>query len=334
MRDVHIVEAIPNVRVLPFLAPQGRKDDRLFQEVPWVEYKGIIRNVPDAHEAELIILPHEYAVLRKHPEYLARGLEIAREAGKPLLLSAYQDDPTPIDIPGTFVIRASAYKSMMLRNEIMIPAYVEDIGRHFGSEPMRRPDRASVGFVGKAGFPDVRSAVRYVVRNYLLRHGPDREGTYFRRRALASLRRHPGISLDALPRKRFSGHRKTIEASPEEVRERYIRSLKESLFTLSPRGDGNFSLRFFETLSVGRIPVLIDTDVALPLEDWINYDEFILRIPWKDVDRTGEIVASFFEKLSDSELESMQRKARRAFEEHLYMPAFLITLFDKENGLI
>jgi len=182
--------------------------------------------------------------------------------------------------------------------------------------------------VGKAGFSTMRDVARYLIRNYILRHGPDREGLYFRRHALASLARESAITLDVTARRRFSAHRKTIEVAPEDARRRYIESLKNSLFTLAPRGDGNFSLRFFETLAVGRIPVLIDTDAPLPLEDLIPYDEFIVRIPWQQVDQTGSLVASFFASKSDTEIEDMQRKARQMFETYLYMPAFLKRVFN------
>jgi len=328
MRSVYIIEPIPGVRLIPFLAPQAETDNRLFQEVPWEDYGKFMNRVKDPVVADIIIAPHEYAVLKKKPEYFEACQEIARTHKKPLLISAYQDDPSPITIQGTIILRASAYKSMLGPHEVVMPAYIEDVGQLYGSEPMARPERASVGFVGKAGFSTMRDVARYLIRNYILRHGPDREGLYFRRHALASLARESAITLDVTARRRFSAHRKTIEVAPEDARRRYIERLKNSLFTLAPRGDGNFSLRFFETLAVGRIPVLIDTDAPLPLEDLIPYDEFIVRIPWQQVDQTGSLVASFFASKSDTEIEDMQRKARQMFETYLYMPAFLKRVFN------
>lgn len=329
MRNVYVIEPLPGVRIIPFLASQEQKDNRLFQEVPWEDYGTFMNQVNDPASADIMLVPHEYAVLRKKSEYLAQCQEIARTHSKPLLISAYQDDPSPIQIPGTIILRSSAYKSQLGPHEVIMPAYIEDIGRTHGYEPMTKPDRASVGFVGKAGFSNVREAVRYVIRNYFLRHGPDREGMYFRRHALASLARESDISLDVTARRRFSGHRKTIEIAPEDARKRYIESLKNSLFTLAPRGDGNFSLRFFETMAVGRIPVLIDTDAPLPLEDLIPYNEFIVRIPWQQVDKTGALVAAFFASKSAEEIEAMQRKARQMFETYLYMPKFLEYVFNE-----
>lgn len=208
-----------------------------------------------------------------------------------------------------------------------MPAYVEDLGVQHGYEPLRTKE-ATVGFVGKAGFRTVHEAVRYGVRNHVLRHGADREGMYFRRVALSVLKHNPSIKMKAIVRHSFSAHKDTIERPQEELRAEYVANMRNSLFTLAPRGDGNYSLRFYETLSMGRIPILIDTDMALPFEDQIAYDQFMVRVPWQDIAHVGEYVMRFLEK-SPEEIVDAQRKGRQAFERYLYMPAFLRQLVSK-----
>jgi hypothetical protein len=47
--------------------------------------------------------------------------------------------------------------------------------------------------------------------------------------------------------------------------------LETSEYVFCPRGNGNFSIRFYEGLKSGRIPILLDTDNELPFEsifDW------------------------------------------------------------------
>ena len=62
--------------------------------------------------------------------------------------------------------------------------------------------------------------------------------------------------------------------------ERYLATMHACPFILCCRGAGNWSIRFYETLCAGRIPVLLDTDVVLPKEDKIDWDSVII----KDVD--------------------------------------------------
>jgi hypothetical protein len=53
-------------------------------------------------------------------------------------------------------------------------------------------------------------------------------------------------------------------------------NMMESPFNLCSRGAGNFSMRFFQTLSCGRIPVLTNTDMEFPFEDIIDYKNFCI----------------------------------------------------------
>ena len=53
-----------------------------------------------------------------------------------------------------------------------------------------------------------------------------------------------------------------------------IYSVINSEYTLCYRGAANYSLRFYESLCLGRIPLFINTDCMLPFED---------RVHWKDV---------------------------------------------------
>lgn len=330
MIKAYIPKPIPGLRQPLFLESLPTASSRLFQTIAHEEFAGIIEQVADVLSADIVIPPHEYADLLKHPEYFAKCQAEAVHARKRMLISAYQDNPSPIDLPNAIILRPSAYKSKLRPNEIIIPGYVEDIGRKTTIPVLSKGTRPSVGFAGKAGFSGLREWARYLVRNYIFRYGPEREGVYFRRRALASLARDSRITLNSIVRRHFSANRKTVEVSPEEARRDYIRSISDSLFTLAPRGDGNFSFRFFEVLSCGRIPILIDTDCSLPLSDRIRYDDFILRVPWQETDRVGEYVVRFFETHSEDELLEMQKKALSIFEEYLYMPAFLKIVLTRE----
>lgn len=328
MIQAHVLSPLPGVRVLPFLAPSRDEEKRLFQALPFSEYEGLIQNV-SPEEASILIIPHEYAVFRKHPGVLDQYLTEAARLSKRVLLSAYQDDPAPLRLKNTIILRASAYKSTLLPNEIFMPAYVEDLGLIHGTEPVAKGAKPSVGFVGKAGFKDAKEVLKYFTRNYIVCHGVGREGVYFRRLAMRTLAKDSRVDLKTIMRKAFSAHKESIELSPEQARKEYIENIKNSLLTLSPRGDGNFSLRFYETLSLGRIPLLIDTDIPLPLEDVIPYDEITVRVPWQDVSRIGDYIVRFFEQ-SEGELARRQRLAREVFEKHLYMPRFLRTVLDEK----
>src|SRR6185503_19907515 len=88
----------------------------------------------------------------------------------------------------------------------------------------------------------------------------------------------------------FSGAKSTIQLSPKEARREFVSTTRAGDFALAPKGDGNYSVRFLEALALGRIPVLIDTDTELPLEDRIPYEKICVRVPARDIARTPEYI--------------------------------------------
>ena len=50
------------------------------------------------------------------------------------------------------------------------------------------------------------------------------------------------------------------------ARKEYFDNISQNIFNFCYRGAGNFSYRFYETLMMGKIPVLVDTDCVFPIE--------------------------------------------------------------------
>jgi hypothetical protein len=146
------------------------------------------------------------------------------------------------------------------------------------------------------------------------------------------LERDARLATNFIVRERFSG-KSGVEGSAAE-RQEYIESIKSADFVLCPKGDGNYSARFYETLALGRIPVLVDTDMVLPLEGLIEYDRFIIRVPYTDIGNIASYIMERWNALSDTAYEAMQVAARRAFLEHLRYDKFIERAFSiiKEKG--
>jgi hypothetical protein len=98
---------------------------------------------------------------------------------------------------------------------------------------------------------------------------------------------------------------------------RYQAVLRRSLTVCCPRGAGLNSIRFFETLAAGRIPILISDDCRLPLEDVIDYDRFILRLPEAEISRIGPWLGGWFHRTPPEAIAERCVAARTAWEEFL-----------------
>lgn len=100
-------------------------------------------------------------------------------------------------------------------------------------------------------------------------------------------------------------------AYPEEyraqLRQNYLDLTENTKFVMCPRGRGLNSIRFFEVLRLGRIPVLISDKARLPLEWLIKYDEFVVRVREEDVEDAHEQIVDW---LASHDLETASKKAR------------------------
>jgi hypothetical protein len=128
-------------------------------------------------------------------------------------------------------------------------------------------------------------------------------GAFTRIETLAALKsaqnKNDGIELDIVEREGFLG-------STREVND-YIDHLERNTYIVCPRGTQNYSHRLYETLSRGRIPVIIDTDVVLPQE--IDWNDLSLRIPYGSLDKIYEIVRSDYETHSAADFVARQQRA-------------------------
>ncbi len=57
------------------------------------------------------------------------------------------------------------------------------------------------------------------------------------------------------------------------------------------RGAGNFSIRFSEALSVGRVPLFVDSACVLPWPNLIDWDAAMVRVDINDLPHLGTRLA-------------------------------------------
>tara|TARA_R100001244_G_C5152282_1_gene129839 strand:- start:731 stop:1147 length:417 start_codon:yes stop_codon:yes gene_type:complete len=87
--------------------------------------------------------------------------------------------------------------------------------------------------------------------------------------------------------------------SPEEQegnKNMYSEVLRRSEYALCPRGTGISTIRLFECLSFGCIPIIIADGYVKPLEDSINWDDFSMHIEEKEVASIPQRIEAFDKK--------------------------------------
>lgn len=108
------------------------------------------------------------------------------------------------------------------------------------------------------------------------------------------------------------------QAKKRELERVFLDALRRSWTTLCPRGMGSSSIRFYEVMCFGRIPVHVSDAYRLPFEDKIDYSEFCLFIPEGEAHRAGPLLRMWLARRGKNQLMAMCRKARQVWEEYFH----------------
>lgn len=115
----------------------------------------------------------------------------------------------------------------------------------------------------------------------------------------------------------------------ENQKKEFEDNMNNNLFTLCYRGRGNFSVRFYETLMRGRIPIQINSSSIFPYEDEIDYSEIGIFIEEEDLFTTNveKLVKDYYNSKSKDELLQIQKNNRRIYEEYFHPDIYFSQIF-------
>ncbi len=341
MTKVYIGELIPNLAHIPLLYPNlgpAKVGGALFTDEVFKFYKEpAVQIVSNPEEADFILLPHVYSKAKRYQSYMVSLLSLSKEKNKPLIIFAYGDKDEDVPYSNTIVFRYSQYRYKKKSNDFIMPAYSSDLLQGELSLRQKKDELPVIGFCGWADYQTNNNLLKASIKHAILdlrkiaQFRPELEsrkkGIYFRKKALESLSGSPLVKTNFIIRKSHGLHRATVDFDPEKARLEYIKNTLDSDFCLSVKGDGNASVRFYEILSLGRIPLFIDTESLLPFEDKINYRSLMPWVDYKNIEDAPIIVGKFYASLSNEEFKNIQRKCREVFEKYLRIDSFFKETF-------
>ncbi len=212
-------------------------------------------------ECEYALVPFKY---QPGDSRIIEACHKAAAHDKKVIAFYCDDNDKPFELPSNLILfRTSVNKSTMQPQERVFPAMVAD---YFPGnvELPNTPKNFKIGYCGREdGF---RKSILDTIQSLNLETDIQYTGAFWGTRA---------DLVDKLNSKR-----------------KFHRSLLENQFALCARGEGNFSYRFYEALSFGCIPVLIDTDTVLPFEKIIPWDDYIIRIKKEDLEKLPNLIHS------------------------------------------
>lgn len=235
----HVPERDPDVKSETYWAHDTTQEKIEYKR--FIDKKKEFLTFTDVEMADYVMLPFKWSNAINQSS--VHTILEAKKHNKKIIAFFNDDYDGNIVTPSKnfYLFRTSTYASKIKPNEIIMPAFCEEF--EF-IKPTEKAIRNNViGFCG-----NVRDPYRYPIfseieKNYnLCKNFVYRNGFWA-----------PEISDKTIARKEF------------------VANVRSGLFGICIRGNGNFSYRLYETLALGRIPIIINSDLKLPLQKVVDW---------------------------------------------------------------
>ena len=224
--------------------------------------------------------------------------------------------------------RLNGFKKQLHTSNIGIPAILSDQHiKYFGNEISinSKKEKPIVGFCGHATSNKLtyaiqsmkflkENSIRFFKNPFEKNFEPIFQSAYERFKILKKIESCPEIISNFIYREKYRAGAKSVDERKKSTLE-YYENIRESDYIICIRGTGNFSIRFFETLMMGRIPVFIDTDCLLPFPNLVNWQDHMIWIKWRDIELLPKLILEFHESITDVDFKQIQKSNRKLWKE-------------------
>lgn len=300
---------------------------------------------PDLNKADVYFLPMPVQ------EYSRAMLEQINEACKSRNIQAYgiiggDLGPDLGNYSNIIFFRMGGFKSQLGSNNKGFPVSLSDhFQRIFQQDnpiPSEKGHKPVIGFCGHATTSKTKrfkemvkcyqeNLKRFFKKPFRRDWEPIFSSAYERAKILNYFEKSSLVQTNFIYRNHYRAGAVTEENRTKTTLE-YYKNIADSDYVLCVRGAGNFSVRLYETLMMGRIPVLVNTDCLLPFEQEINWKKHVVWIEWKDRKNCAAIVADFHQKISPEEFVNLQKNNRLLWKEALSINGILSKIVNERNS--
>jgi len=227
--------------------------------------------------------------------------------------------------------RVGGFSKQLPENNIGLPVALSDIYQSLYQDKVfevrEKQELPNIGFCGhasiatkkkwkdKLGFVK-KNIFRFIKNPFRLDYEPLFASAFQRFKLLKSLETSSVLETNFIYRKEYRAGA-TTKQMREKTNKEYYENIRQSDFILCVRGSGNFSVRLYETLMMGRIPIFIDTNCLLPFIDKIDWKKHMVLVPWDRRNEITQIVTDFHNKLSPEEFKELQYSNRLLWKNSL-----------------
>ncbi|MFD2727421.1 hypothetical protein [Hyunsoonleella rubra] len=294
----------------------------------------------DLYSANIVVFPVDYSIFYKNRKAFDALIGKAKTAHKPIWIYTAGDFGFTVHIPNSTTFRLGGFHSELSQNSFILPSFVNDpyetvLEGQFVALP--KEIKPTIGFVGHAN-TGMTNYLKSYLSHLKLRLKNTLNSSYFdmqpfypsgqkRFQYLMKLQGGNHFKTNFILRDKYragvSGENEKVNTTKE-----FYQNIFDNLYTFCIRGLGNFSVRFYETLAVGRIPILINTDCRLPLDAMINWEEHAIILDSSGNTPIETQILNFHNSKTNDELVGIQNSNRLLWETHLRRHSYFVKIHD------
>lgn len=352
MGHVHFLFPWWGANVEDIYRGQGVYDNYLASAGDWYE------PVDQLEQADFAVLPANYKYYKKagRIDLLEDLIAQCRSLGKKVLIffKDDSDEELQFDTRCTIVFRTSFYQTRRKSNEHAMPVWSGDLISIYNNNeftPSGLGPKVKIGFCGQTisnsrFLSRLGKVVIFRLSLFALsleltsaKNFGKRWFSFLRWFALQRLMRADAFLCSFIERYQYLGGAWIKKGSFNldvygNIRQEYISNIRNNDLFPCARGGGNYSMRFYEVLSFGKIPIWIDTDDVLPFPDLIDWRQHIIHVPVRQVARIDKIVADAVRDLTDIKFQAWQGRNRNLWRNYLSPEGFFRNMaFTIRNSL-
>ena len=234
------------------------------------------------------------------------------------------------------LFRQSGYRSKAPKWHVGLPVFISDpLKAHYNRDAIiERPyvENPTIGFCGFATSNvalALKTKVKIALKNlgYYLKLNPYEPemllaAAQWRHDILKRLEAYSKLNTNFIYREKYrAGSQSAAERAV--ATQDFFDNINASDYVVCVRGAGNFSVRLYETLAMGRIPVFVNTDCILPYTESIDWKEHVVWVEADEIHKIGTLICEFHEILSADSFVELQQRNRCLWENKLQLKGLL-----------
>ena len=292
--------------------------------------------VPRMEDCDIAVLPVDIAyfsingIVKSCNDFIDRAIALQ----KIVWVYSAGDFGQTITKP-VITFRLGGFDSKLNSNTLILPSFINDPYVYLKKEfkPISKENFPKIGFVGNASNnagKKVKEFLSFLLNNFkriTKKIHSDYQSYYpssiIRFKLLSLLDKSNAIVTDFIFRKKYRAGAKTI-AEKESTTLEFFENLERNPYTFCLRGGGNFSVRLYETLAMGRIPVVVNTDIRLPLNKIIDWSSHCVFVTKKNL---AENLVNFHTNISPEKFILMQENNRELWLGSLERVAYFCKIY-------